>query len=178
MNTQNKQNFTYGILEASIQAPNTTNQGLWPAFWTLGSNIGTAGWPTCGEADIMEIWSTQVLGGPGPGANQSTVHTAKTGGNGVGGRYNFPSGQMNDTAFHTYGIVWTQNEVQFFVDNASSPFLTITPSSLPSGDTWPFNQGMFTLLNVAVGGTLDGSTSGLSNPGPMIVDYVRWYTAQ
>ena len=178
MNTENKQNFQYGILEASIQLPNTTDQGLWPAFWSLGSNISTVPWPTCGEADIMENWSPQVDNGAGPAGNNSTIHTAKTGGSGIGERYTFPSGQAADTAFHTYGIVWTQNEMQFFVDNAALPFFTVTPSSLPSGDTWPFNQNIFTLLNVAVGGTLGGSTSGLSNPGPMTVDYVRWYTAQ
>jgi beta-glucanase (GH16 family) len=178
MNTQGKQNFQFGILEASIQLPNTTNQGLWPAFWTLGSNIGTVGWPTCGEADIMENWSPQVHNGAGPSGNNSTIHTAKTGGSGIGMRYTFPNGEAADTAFHTYGIVWTQNEMQFFVDNASTPFFTVTPSSLPSGDTWPFNQNVFTILNVAVGGTLGGSTSGLSNPGPMQVDYVRWYTPQ
>jgi len=178
MNTESKQNFTYGILVASIQLPNTTNQGLWPAFWTLGSNITTVPWPTCGEADIMENWSPQVDGGAGPAGNNSTIHTAKTGGDGIGERYTFPSGEAADTAFHTYGIVWTQNEMQFYVDNASSPFFTVTPSSLPSGDTWPFNQDIFTILNVAVGGTLGGSTSGLSNPGPMMVDYVRWYTPQ
>ena len=69
-------------------------------------------------------------------------------------RYTFPNGEAADTAFHTYGIVWTQNEMQFYVDNASTPFFTATPSSLPSGDTWPFNQNLFTILNVAVGGTL------------------------
>jgi len=176
MNTEGKQNFQYGILEASIQLPDTTNQGLWPAFWSLGSNISTAGWPTCGEADIMENWSPQVHNGAGPSGNNSTIHTAKTGGSGIGARYTFPSGQAANTAFHTYGVVWTQNEMQFFVDNASSPFFTVTPSNLPSGDTWPFNQNIFTLLNVAVGGTLGGSTSGLTNPQPMIVDYVRYYT--
>jgi beta-glucanase (GH16 family) len=178
MQTEGKQNFTFGILVASIQLPNTTNQGLWPAFWTLGSDITTVPWPTCGEADIMENWSPQVLGGPGPGGNNSTIHTAKTGGSGIGQRFTFPSGEAADTAFHTYGIVWAQNEMQFYVDNASSPFFTVTPSSLPSGDTWPFNQSIFTILNVALGGTLGGSTSGLSNPQPMQVDYVRWYTPQ
>lgn len=178
MNTGGKQNFQYGILEASIQIPNTTNQGLWPAFWSLGSNITTVPWPTCGEADFMENWSPQVDNGPGPGGNASTIHTAKTGGAGVGQRFTFPSGQAADTAFHTYGIVWTPNQMQFFVDNAATPFFTATPGSLPAGDTWPFNANIFTLLNVAVGGTLGGSTAGLSNPGPMLVDYVRYYTAQ
>ena len=178
MNTEGKQNFQYGILEASIQLPNTTDQGLWPAFWTLGSNITTVPWPTCGEADIMETWSPQGHRGPGPSGNNSTIHTAKTGGTGIGARYTFTGGEAADTAFHTYGVIWTQNEMQFFVDNASTPFLTVTPNSLPAGDTWPFNQNIFTILNVAVGGTLGGSTSGLTNPGPMIVDYVRWYTPQ
>jgi beta-glucanase (GH16 family) len=178
MNTKNKQNFTFGILEASIQLPNTTNPGLWPAFWSLGSDISTVPWPSCGEADIMENWSPQVLNGAGPSGNNSTIHTTKTGGSGVGRRFTFPSGEAADTAFHTYGVIWAQNEMQFFVDNASTPFFTVTPSSLPSGDTWPFNQSIFLLTNVAVGGTLGGSTSGLSNPGPMKVDFVRWYTPQ
>jgi len=178
MTTEGVQNFEYGILEASIELPNTTDQGLWPAFWTLGSDITTVPWPTCGEADIMENWSPQVDGGAGTTGNNSTIHTAKTGGEGIGERYTFPSGEATDTAFHTYGIVWKENEMQFFVDNASSPFFTVTPSSLPSGDTWPFNADLFALLNVAIGGTLGGSTSGLSNPQPMKVDYVRWYTAQ
>jgi beta-glucanase (GH16 family) len=177
MNTSGTQNFGYGILEASIELPNTTNQGLWPAFWALGDNINTGvAWPTCGESDIMENWSPQVDGGAGTTGNNSTVHTALTGGGGLGDRFTFPSGEATNTAFHTYGIIWQANEMQFFIDNASSPFFTVTPNSLPSGDTWPFNQDLFAILNVAVGGTLGGSISGLSNPGPMTVDYVRWYT--
>jgi len=74
-------------------------------------------------------------------------------------------------------MIWTENQMQFFVDNPSAPFYTATPGSLPSGDVWPFNQTMFTILNVAVGGTLGGSDANLTNPGPMLVDYVRWYTA-
>ena len=178
MNTETKENFTYGILVASIELPNTTTQGLWAAWWTLGSDITTVPWPGCGEEDIMEDWSPQVDNGEGTTGDISTAHTTKTGGGGVGGRFTFPSGQAGNTAFHTYGLVWTANDVKTFVDNPSSPFLSITPSSLPSGDTWPFNQSMFVIFNVAVGGTLGGSTSGLASPAqPMLVDYVRWYTA-
>jgi len=177
MQTYNGQQFSYGIFEASIELPDTTDQGLWPAFWTLGSDLktGTA-WPSCGEADIMENWSPQVDNGAGTTGNNSTIHTMDTGGSGVGQRYTFPTGQAANTAFHTYGAIWTQNEMQFFVDDPTKPFYTATPGVLPSGDVWPFNQTIFTILNVAVGGTLGGSDANLTNPGPMTVDYVRWYT--
>ncbi|MGA3081220.1 MAG: family 16 glycosylhydrolase [Terracidiphilus sp.] len=174
LNTEGKQSFEYGILEASIQAPDVNPSGLWPAFWTLGTDIGSDPWPACGESDIMEIWPSSISGGAGTTGNHSTIHTTKTGGTGVGKAFTFPSGQLNDNAFHTYGIVWSANSMSFFVDNPSSTFFTVTPSSLPSGDTWPFNADLFMLLNVAVGGNLGGSTTGL-NPTPMTVDYVRYY---
>jgi beta-glucanase (GH16 family) len=176
MNTEGKENFTYGILEASIQLPDTTTQGLWAAWWTLGSDITTVPWPGCGEEDIMEDWSPQVDNGEGTTGDISTAHTTKTGGSGVGGRYTFPSGEAGNTAFHQYGLNWAANSLQTYVDDPTAPFLTITPSSLPAGDTWPFNQSMFVIFNVAVGGTLGGSDTNLASPAqPMLVDYVRWY---
>ncbi|MGA3080874.1 MAG: family 16 glycosylhydrolase [Terracidiphilus sp.] len=174
LNTEGKQNFEYGILEASIQAPDVNPSGLWPAFWALGSDINSDPWPACGESDIMELWSSSLDGGAGTTGNHSTIHTTKTGGTGVGYAYTLPSGEQNDNAYHTYGIVWSANKMAFFVDNPSSPYFTVTPSSLPSGDTWPFNADLFALLNVAVGGTLGGSTTGLVAT-PMTVDYVRYY---
>jgi len=177
MKTEGLENFQYGLIEASLQIPNTTDQGLWPAFWSLGSNFATGTpWPNCGEADFMENWSPQVDGGPGPAGNRSTIHTTETDGTGIGEAYTFPSGEQANTAFHTYGVVWSANLMQFFVDDPTSPFFTVTPSDLPPGDTWPFNANIFLIMNVAVGGTLGGSTSGLTNAQPMLVDYVRWYT--
>jgi beta-glucanase (GH16 family) len=176
MKTQGLQDFLYGRIEASIQLPNTTNQGLWPAFWSLGSNIATTPWPACGEVDFMEDWSTQVLNGPGPGGNKTTIHTTKTGGNGIGGLFTFPTGQQADTNFHTYGTIWSANMMQFYVDDPTKPFLIETPSDLPSGDTWPFNAKLFLLTNIAVGGTLGGTPSSLTpNPAIMMLDYVRQY---
>lgn len=176
MKTQGIENFQYGLIEASLRLPDTTNQGLWPAFWSLGSDYPGTPWPYCGEADFMENWSPQVYGGPGPGGDRSTIHTAKTGGEGVGGPYTFPNGQQADTAFHRYGVIWSANMMQFYVDDPSAPFFIVTPSDLPPGDTWPFNANIFLIMNVAVGGTLGGSTAGLTNPQPMMADYVRWYT--
>jgi beta-glucanase (GH16 family) len=178
MKTQTLENFQYGRIEASIQLPNTTNQGLWPAFWSLGSDINTNPWPACGEVDFMEDWSPQIANapGPGPGGNKTTIHTTATGGNGIGGLFTFPNGQQADTNFHIYGTIWSANMMQFYVDDPTKPFLIETPSDLPSGDTWPFNAQIFLLANIAVGGTLGGTPSASTpNPGIMMLDYVRQY---
>jgi len=36
----------HGRFEARIKLP--VGQGLWPAFWLLGNDIDTVGWPGCG----------------------------------------------------------------------------------------------------------------------------------
>lgn len=178
MKTQGLQDFQFGRIEARIKLPDTTNQGLWPAFWTLGSNITTVPWPACGEADIMEVWSPSVFSGPGPAGNRSTLHTALTDGAGVqpNGSFTFPSSQANSSAFHTYGMIWSANMQQYYIDDPLHPYYIATPSDLKSGDTWPFNLKLFLLMNVAVGGTLGGTPSvSTPNPGIMMVDYVRQY---
>ena len=181
MKTESLENFQYGRIEASIQLPDTTNQGLWPAFWSLGSSSAATPatpWPACGETDFMEVWSTHVDGGPGPAGNRTTIHTAATGGDGVqpNGAYTFPSGQANNTAFHTYGMIWSANMQQFYIDNPLQPYYITTPSNIASTDTWPFNAPIFLITNIAVGGTLGGTpSSSTPNPAVMMFDYIRQY---
>lgn len=177
LKTQGLKTFNAGRIEASIQIP--SHAGLWPAFWMLGSQAGVS-WPTVGESDIMENWpSTSNIPGPGATGNRSTIHTKSTGGNGIGGAYTFPSGEAVDTAFHTYGQIWSANMIQFYVDDATKPFFVVTASNLPSGDTWPFSSPanpFFIIMNMAVGGTLGAPTdSATGSQPPMLVDYVRQY---
>ena len=180
MKTQGLENFTYGRIEANIQLPDTTNQGLWPAFWSLGTNITSVNWPTCGEDDFMEVWSP-TLGGAGIGGNISTIHTKNTDGAGVQTNkhtFTFSAGMANNTALHKYGVIWSANMVQHYVDDPTHPFYIATISDLGSSDLWPFNASSFILLNLAVGGNLGGSTTGLASPTqPYLVDYVRQYKA-
>ena len=102
-----------------------------------------------------------------------------TGGSGFGGAYTFPSGQAVNTAFHTYGQIWSANMIQFYVDDPTKPFFVATASDLPSGDTWPFSSSadpFFIIMNMAVGGTLGAPTdSATGTQAPMLVDYVRQY---
>src|SRR5438445_775617 len=148
MKTQGLENFTYGRIEANIQLPDTTNQGLWPAFWSLGTNITTVNWPTCGEDDFMEVWSP-TKGGAGTGGNISTIHTKDTDGAGVATNkhtFTFPAGMANNTALHKYGVIWSANMVQHYVDDPTHPFYIATISDLGAGDLWPFNASSFILL--------------------------------
>ncbi|UWZ85315.1 glycoside hydrolase family 16 protein [Occallatibacter riparius] len=177
LKSQGLQTFHSGRIEASIEIP--SHAGLWPAFWMLGSQSGVS-WPTVGESDIVENWpTTSNIAGPGATGNRSTIHTKVTGGSGLGGAYTFPSGQAVNSAFHTYGQIWSANMIQFYVDDATKPFYVVTASDLPAGDIWPFSSSadsFFIIMNMAVGGTLGAPTdSATGTQSPMLVDYVRQY---
>ena len=156
----------YGRFEARIKIP--AGQGIWPAFWMLGDNIDTVGWPTCGEIDIMENIGKEpnkVHGSMhGPGYSGATPLTAI---------YTLPSGAFPDD-FHLFAVEWEPAAVRFYVDG--NLYLTETPSNLPSGTHWVFDHPFFILLNVAVGGNFPGSPDSTSVfPQAMLVDYVRAY---
>ncbi|HHU37609.1 MAG TPA: glycoside hydrolase family 16 protein [Treponema sp.] len=66
INTKNKFAPKYGKIEVRAMTP--VGSGTWPAFWMLGSNMDSVGWPKCGEVDIMEIF------GANSATNLGTVH--------------------------------------------------------------------------------------------------------
>lgn len=181
----NLQSFQYGRIESSMSLP--VGPGLWPAFWALGTNITSVGWPASGEIDFME--NVPLSAGLGPNTISSTMHggvasgNCYCGGNGMGKRYSFPANSPNGpdvTTFHTYGAIWSPNMVQFYVDDPANIFFVRTVNDVPSGFVWDFNHPFFLLLNLAVGGT--GSWPGppdstTTSPAVMLVDYVRVYTA-
>jgi beta-glucanase (GH16 family) len=171
MKTQGVFDQAYGMIEASIQLP-AGGSGIWPAWWMLGQNIGSVSWPACGEIDMLEDglpWSNTVIGehvhGPLPSGGDYN------GGSGVGNSYSLPSGTVNG-GFHTYGVQWSPNQIQFFIDGTIEQ--TLTPGSIPGGGTYVFNHPFFMLLNLAIGGP-SGSPSGTAFPQQMLVDYVRVY---
>lgn len=178
LKTLGRATFQYGRIEARLRLP--TGAGLWPAFWALGNDIGTVGWPTSGEIDIMENVAANVPGGLGADVVKATLHgPGYSGGNGIGKAFRFPSGSRVDDGFHVYGVTWSRDSLQFYVDSVSSPFVTITPANAPAGAAWAFDKPFFLLLNLAVGGTWPKSPDGTTpNPAQLIVDYVRVYTKQ
>src|ERR1039457_2249753 len=173
MLTKGNASWAYGRMEARIKIPR--GQGIWPAFWMLGTNIDSVGWPTCGETDIMEnIGKTSDQG-----TAHGTIHGPQSGGDynggaGVGGSYTLPGGAALADDFHIFAMEWTINQIKWFVD--SSQYYTATPANLPSGGAWVFTQPQFLILNVAVGGNWPGNPDGtMIFPQQMLVDYVRVY---
>ena len=173
-NTANN-SWQYGMIVARIKPP--FGQGVWPAFWMLGENFNSVGWPACGEVDIMENFGTF---NNNININNGTAHgpvaTGSSTDYNAGGQYTMPFGEQVNTHYHVYALQWSANSVAFYVDG--SLYYTATPSVVPAGQ-WPFNNPFFILLNVAIGGT----TTFLGAPNPsapfanqdMLVDYVRVY---
>jgi beta-glucanase (GH16 family) len=169
--------FQYGRIEARMMLPES--RGMWPAFWLLGDNIVTDPWPACGELDIMEHidGNNTPFGGPGtgnaPGYDwvQSSVHGTNLNG---GTPYNVTG--FSAAVWHTYGMIWTKGQVQFYVDDPTKIYETFTPTTQTG--TWPFDNGpQFILLNLAVGGSWPGSPDSTTVfPSTMLVDYVRIYS--
>jgi beta-glucanase (GH16 family) len=158
----------YGRFEARIQIPE--GQGLWPAFWMLGADIGTNGWPSCGETDIMENIGKE------PSTNHGSLHMPAAGTTNdaqLTGSYALPGGAKLGDGFHTYAVEWSASSIRFFVDD--NLYETQTPA-MATGRTWEFDKPFFIILNVAVGGQFPGSpTSATVFPQTMKVDWVRVY---
>ena len=164
--TQAKRSFQYGRIDIRAKTPET--QGLWPALWMLGEDISSVGWPACGEIDIMELRGQepdQVIGTAHFGEQNQGFSYFKS------GIYVKPDGPNFAEQFHVFSIIWTQDLIEWYVDDQL--YHSITPSDL-DGNVWRFNDDFFFLFNVAVGGNFLGDPDATTVfPQRMVVDYVR-----
>jgi|LakMenEpi05May12_1017382.scaffolds.fasta_scaffold00085_9 uncharacterized repeat protein (TIGR02543 family) len=165
--TQNKVSFKYGYIEARIKMP--AGGANWPAFWALGDAMTQVGWPLAGEIDIAE------QGGNLPMRNSAAVHFSKTNTATCCGNHSYVVGEEKNQAnyqtdFHTYGLAWQPNRLEFYVDR--EVFWTVTPANVQG--QWVFNEPFFLILNNAVGGNVGfgGSYTGWSE-SKTVIDYVH-----
>lgn len=154
---------TYGEISARIQLPR--GQGLWPTFMLLGANIGTVGWPQCGEINIAGNT------GDKPASIQSGVIGA--GNYNKFSTYTMPNGTFAD-GYHTFSADWYPDHITFAVDGA----VYATQTRTEAGSGWVFDHPFFLVLDLAVGGTVAGNpNSGTTFPQQLSVDWIRVYTA-
>ena len=161
INTKEKFSFTYGRMEARMKLPQ--GQGLWPAFWTLGSNLDQVGWPSCGEIDVMEHVNRE-------NKTHGNVHWA--------GKKNKlvskgASIDIDTSGFHVYAVEWNSRQISWYVDDVLFHQLKIKNGRKKTSE---LHQPQYLLLNLAVGGNWPGRPDTTTIfPATLYVDYVRVY---
>ncbi|MDP4262764.1 MAG: glycoside hydrolase family 16 protein [Bacteroidota bacterium] len=162
--TRGKAAWQYGKIEVRAKLPKGT--GSWPAIWMLADNIKA--WPDDGEIDIMEHVGFR------PGYIHGSIHCKKY--------YHVIGTQKTDTvyvpgyssAFHVYSLEWDSEIIKVAVDG--KVFFSFA-NEKKGYDYWPFDNKMFLILNIAVGGNWGGQ-KGVDDkafPMRMEIDYVRVY---
>ncbi|MCG2615892.1 glycoside hydrolase family 16 protein [Terrimonas sp. NA20] len=166
--TKNKGDWQYGKVEVRAKLPK--GLGTWPAIWMLGS-VPKLRWPDDGEIDIMEHV------GYNHGMVYGTIHCKKY--NHVIHTQKSDSVYLKDLSekFHVYTVEWDKDVLKIGVDGRT--FFTFN-NDHTGYDAWPFDNKMFLILNIAVGGNWGGSRGVADNiwPQKMEVDYVRVYKEQ
>ncbi|TXD52709.1 MULTISPECIES: family 16 glycosylhydrolase [unclassified Polaribacter] len=171
--TKDKQDFTYGKIEARLKVP--SGRGTWPAFWMLGYGS----WPRAGEIDIMEHVGYE------PTKFHCALHTRNRNGlNGQNfhGSQDFTENVSNE--FYTITMEWVEKEIfgfdriHIYVDGVKTKTFGETSQLQESGD-WPFNKDFFFILNLAIGGQWGGAEgiddTMFDNKVLFEVDYIRVY---
>jgi beta-glucanase (GH16 family) len=158
--SQNKASWTYGRVEARcILAP---GQGSWPAFWMLGANISSVGWPTCGEIDIAEY--------KGSVAN-NVEFNLHGGGFNAGGNKNLAD---PGHTYHIYALEWFADHLDAWFD--STKIYTYTKPANSTDGNWPYYRPEYILFDEALGGGFGGTINNSIFPTNFVVDYARVYT--
>lgn len=162
--TQGLFSLQYGRFEARLKTP--YGPGIWPAFWMLGDNVATAGWPQCGEIDIME------LRGQEPHIIHGSLHgPGYSGGNAITKSFALMNARF-DTDYHIFAVEWDEDKIDYFVNDYL--YQRIQKSDVKG--EWVYNQPFFIILNMAVGGSYVGFPLPQTPfPQKMIIDYVRVY---
>jgi beta-glucanase (GH16 family) len=164
--TKGKKDFTYGRID--IRALMPYGQGIWPALWTLGSNISSVGWPKCGEIDIVEYLGHQEYKVYG------TPHYYDSGHQFITGFYTLPGGQSFHDKFHVFSVVWQENTIKWYVDYHL--FFQVDDTGIAFES---FRLPQFFIFNLAVGGTWPGYPDETTVfPQSLLVDYIRVFQVE
>ena len=164
------QKVQYGHVAIRAKMPDYKGKGIWPALWMLGADITEIGWPQCGEIDVMEYVSKN------PGQVLQTIHSvANNHSNGTQISTDFIPLSTIEEEFHIYGLLWKEDQLQFYIDSPDNITLTIDRPEDYNNENWPFMKEYYFILNIAVGGNLGGEVDDLIFPSVMEVDYVRVY---
>ena len=161
--TRKKLFFKYGKVE--VRAKFSNGQGSWPAIWMMPED-GSAGWPACGEIDIMEHVNSETQ-------IHQTIHSDFVNTQGIRNPSPTKTTAFDKEAFNVYGVEWHADRLDFTLNGQ----LTFSYPRIMTDKTgqWPFDKPFYIILNMAGGGSWTGPINDAALPFEMQVDWVRVY---
>ena len=160
--------WTYGRFE--MRARIDTDQGMWPAFWTVGS---TGEWPSGGEIDIMEYYNGNILANVAWGTSTRWVAKWDSSAKAV---TSFGDAQWS-SKFHVWRMDWDDQNIVLSVDDTQMNTTSLATAVNPDG-TSPFKKNQYIIVNLAIGGQNGGDPSATTFPARYEIDYVRVFQKQ
>lgn len=170
--TKDKHDLLYGRMEVRAKIPTTS--GAWPAIWCLGYKVNNGQWPACGEIDILEFYTKQIL---------ANVAWSNEKGEDIwhGKKYPFTRFLEEDPLwsdkYHVWRMDWDENSIRLYLDdvllNTTYQAKTVQPVGERCKVAYPFKTPLFILLNLALRSSdaIDESAF----PLHYYIDYVRFY---
>ncbi|MBQ2676305.1 MAG: glycoside hydrolase family 16 protein [Clostridia bacterium] len=192
--SDNKVEFCYGRLEIKAKYP--YSYGMWPCFWTMGTDRG---WPWGGEIDIAEFvggvdqWNNYRDDEYSCGlhwADPDTTPEDAWSGKGhlatsIGKLKmsrdlpNVPerTARLNDD-WHIYGLEWTKDKMICYFDDVKVGEIDITDPTM----RFAFHRNHYIILNFGMGGSWAGTPNeekGTVFPQYLQIDWVKiWQTTE
>ena len=165
--TRGLHSWQYGYFE--MRARIDTRAGLWPAWWTLGTN---GAWPHNGEIDIMEFYRGLLLANAawgGAGRSRAIWDDVRK-----------PVASFGDPAwankFHVWRMLWDERSIRLSVDDELLNEVDLDKTVNEDGSKInPLRQPHYMLVNLAIGGTQGGDPATTSFPARYEIDYIRVY---
>jgi beta-glucanase (GH16 family) len=145
---------------------------VWPAIWTLGTNIKTVGYPICGEIDINEFYGGTLMTAVCHFADPEGLDRIKP--KSISAGTSRTHIQNPCEGFHVYAMEWDENEIRFLVDGV--PFGTLKTEVAGHASINPYRKPHYLLLNFALTGQGNESIDDGSNTSHLFqIDYVRYF---
>jgi beta-glucanase (GH16 family) len=157
--------FQHGYLECRAKA--NPFAGNFPAIWMMPAD-GSAGWPACGEIDIME----QI------DAADKAYHTVHSNWTWTLGHKTDPQSSFNETVdmsyYHTYGLEKQADTIRWYVDGVQVGQYCHVPAD-DASKQWPYDKAFYIILNQSVGDGSWAAKPDVTHSYQFNIDWLRVY---
>ena len=152
----------YGKVE--VRCKLKAQKGAWPAIWLMPERP-SAGWPQCGEIDIIERLNFDDF-------VYHTVHSGWTQGH-PDDPPKSGKGAIRPDGWNVFGLEWTPEEIVWRVNGKR------THSYARKGDDparYPWTEPFYLMIDMQLGGSWVGPVDESTLPVAMQVDWVKFYS--